>query len=120
MSEKIISSKKLYNADMEGKTMSQDKTENGIDVCNKSNPKDWTSLCERVGKLERNMSETMTICKRTEVNTAEIVIFFNNLKGAFTVLEWIARLAKPISILFGFGVTAWGFITAFKSGIGQK
>ena len=42
--------------------------------------------------------------------TGEVVEAFNNAKAAFTVLEWIAKAAKPLLWLIGLGtiiVTAW-------------
>lgn len=42
--------------------------------------------------------------------TGEVVEAFNNAKAAFTVLEWIAKAAKPILWIVGLGtiiVTAW-------------
>lgn len=40
-----------------------------------------------------------------ERNTADVVKAFNAAAGAFTVLEWLARAAKPI-LLIGAAVTA--------------
>jgi hypothetical protein len=35
-------------------------------------------------------------------NTADIVTAFNAAKGAFTVLEWIAKVAKPLMVIGAF------------------
>ena len=37
-----------------------------------------------------------------KTNTADMVSAFNAAKGAFTVLEWIAKIAKPIMIIGAF------------------
>jgi hypothetical protein len=45
-----------------------------------------------------------------DIRTGEVVDAFNNAKAAFTVLEWIAKAAKPILWIVGLGtiiVTAW-------------
>lgn len=33
---------------------------------------------------------------KIDSNTADVVVAFQSAKGAFLVLEWIAKLAKPI------------------------
>ena len=43
--------------------------------------------------------------------TVQIVSAFNAAQGAFTVLEWIARAAKPILWIAGV-VTAFSFMIA--------
>lgn len=35
-------------------------------------------------------------------DTADIVTAFNAAKGAFTVLEWIAKVAKPLMVVGAF------------------
>lgn len=37
-----------------------------------------------------------------EANTAGMVAAFNAAQGAFTVLEWLAKVAKPLLIVGGF------------------
>lgn len=47
---------------------------------------------------------------RVEKNTEDIVKAFNAAAGAFLVLEWLAKLAKPILWIVGLGAaltTAW-------------
>ena len=36
-------------------------------------------------------------------DTKDVVTAFNSAKGAFLVLDWIGKLAKPILWLIGFG-----------------
>jgi hypothetical protein len=45
-----------------------------------------------------------------EKNTSDVVKAFNAAAGAFLVLEWLAKLAKPILWIAGLGtalVAAW-------------
>lgn len=44
---------------------------------------------------------------RIEKNTKDVVSAFNAAQGAFTVLEWLGKLAKPI-LFIGACVTAIG------------
>ncbi len=37
-----------------------------------------------------------------KADTADIVTAFNAAKGAFTVLEWIAKIAKPLMVIGAF------------------
>ena len=47
---------------------------------------------------------------RLEEKTEEVVVAFESAKAAFTVLEWIAKAAKPILWVIGLStvlVTLW-------------
>lgn len=55
------------------------------------------------GKTEAHMSQT----SRIEKNTAELIETFMALKGAWVVLNWIAKLAKPITAIAVATAGAW-------------
>jgi hypothetical protein len=61
-----------------------------------------TLEAERVSLLERS--------KRIEDNTQELLTTFNALKGAWTVLNFIGKLAKPLAVL----AAAFGFYFSVK------
>lgn len=44
-----------------------------------------------------------------KADTADIVTAFNAAKGAFTVLEWLAKVAKPLMVMGAFlaGIAAY-------------
>jgi hypothetical protein len=44
-------------------------------------------------------------------DTRDVVTAFNSAKGAFLVLDWIGKLAKPILWLIGFGTV---IVAAFE------
>ena len=44
-------------------------------------------------------------------DTKDVVTAFNSAKGAFLVLDWIGKLAKPILWLVGFGTV---IVAAFE------
>ncbi len=50
---------------------------------------------------------------KIESNTAGMVAAFNAAQGAFTVLEWLAKVAKPLLLIGAFAtalVAAWDHI----------
>jgi hypothetical protein len=60
-------------------------------------------IYDRVVRLEEKVD-------RIDLNTAGMVAAFNAAQGAFTVLDWIAKIAKPILWIAGLGtvmVAAW-------------
>ena len=60
-------------------------------------------IFERLIKVEEKVD-------RIDKNTEDVVKAFNAAQGAFTVLEWLARAAKPILFLGGLltaAVVAW-------------
>jgi hypothetical protein len=48
-----------------------------------------------------------------EQNTAGMVSAFKAAEGAFTVLNWLAQIAKPILWLVGLSAVAYGAIEHF-------
>ena len=60
-------------------------------------------IYDRVVRLEEKVD-------RIDANTSGMVAAFNAAQGAFTVLDWIAKIAKPILWIAGLGtvmVAAW-------------
>lgn len=51
---------------------------------------------------------------RVEQNTAGIVKAFDAASGAFTVLEWLSKLAKPILWIAALGAAIVASIEHFK------
>jgi hypothetical protein len=43
-------------------------------------------------------------------NTKDLVIAFKAAAGAFTVLNWLAQLAKPILWIVGVSAVVWGAV----------
>lgn len=66
--------------------------------------------------LALNTAET----KKIASSTAEIVEFFESMKGAFKVLNWIGALAKPLGAIVALGVAMWGAWTAYRYGAPPK
>jgi len=68
-------------------------------------------------QIKDNLKENTDATKRIDASTKEIVEFFESMKGAFKVLNWIGKLARPIGAIVLLGTSLWGAWTAFKSGI---
>ena len=66
--------------------------------------------------LKENTDATQQIGR----DLAEILDFFNSVKGAFKVLGWIGKLAKPVGAIGGLGASVLALWTAFKSGVSIK
>jgi hypothetical protein len=52
----------------------------------------YARLCEVEGKVDK-----------LQADTASVVTAFQAAQGAFTVLEWLAKVAKPILWIVGVG-----------------
>lgn len=68
----------------------------------------------RVGELEKKVDESTAALKRVESNTNDLVDVLAAAQGAFKVLNWIGKLARPlgyIAMAVGAIAAAW---TAIK------
>jgi len=52
--------------------------------------------------------------KRVESSTSELVEMFKAFQGAFQVLQYIGKLAKPLGAIIGAGVAVAAAWTAFR------
>lgn len=57
------------------------------------------SICERLTALEAQNEDLKSALAEIDCSTKEIVAFFNAFKGAFSVLELLASLAKPLGFI---------------------
>lgn len=57
------------------------------------------NLTLRVASLEGKQNTQIEQTTRIEANTTELIATFNALQGAWKVLDWISRLAKPLSVI---------------------
>jgi hypothetical protein len=53
-------------------------------------------------EIYQRLCEVETKVDKLQSDTSNIVSAFNAAQGAFTVLEWLAKVAKPILIVSGF------------------
>lgn len=69
-----------------------------------------------MARMELNLRENTTSTKNVETNTSDLVEAFSNLKGAFKVLNWIGKMAKPLGYIVAFLAAVASLYTALKSG----
>lgn len=96
-------------------------------VTNDPTASDWTELTDRVGNLEdgfgtfkSELADNTAATKRIETNTSELVEAFANLKGAFKVLNWIGKFARPLGYIAGAVAAVVSLYTAYKTGTTAK
>ena len=63
-------------------------------------------IYERLCKVEEKVDHI-------DQNTAGLVTAFKAAEGAFTVLNWLAQLAKPILWIVGVSAVVWGAVEHF-------
>lgn len=92
-------------------------------VTNDPTTTDFGELSGRVGNLEEGfgnfkaeLADNTAATKRIESNTADLVEAFANLKGAFRVLNWIGKFARPLGYIAGAIAAVVSLYTAFKAG----
>lgn len=80
--------------------------------------KRMTRIEGNVAKLRGELAANTKATKQLEENTKEIVEFFRAVQGALKVLNWLARVAKPLGYIAGAVSAAIGLWAAWK-GKGQ-
>jgi Fic family protein len=73
-------------------------------------------LDRRVTSLETERLALIDQSKRIEANTSELLATFTALKGAWTVLNWIGKLAKPLGFVASIGALWYNFKDLFPKG----
>lgn len=75
---------------------------------------------DRFGRIEKELQVNTEATRRIEANTSDLVEFFQAAQGAFKVLNWIARLAKPVGYIAGALASVAALWAAWKSGVPPK
>lgn len=70
----------------------------------------FDTLHERVASVEAAQASHMAQTARIEANTSELIELINAFKGAWKVLNWIGKAAKPL----GYISSAVGALFYFK------
>lgn len=77
---------------------------------------------KRMTQLSNRLEENTAATNRIAENTAGMMEFLDAAQGAFKVLTWIGKLARPISYIAAAGAAILGLWSAIKGGggIGPK
>lgn len=70
----------------------------------------------RMERIEIGLAANTEATARIESNTSDLVEAFANLKGAFKVLNWIGKFARPLGYIAGLVAAVVSLYTAFKAG----
>lgn len=73
---------------------------------------------ERMSRIEVELAENTAATKRIEENSADALEFLEAAKGAFKVLNWVGKLAKPIGYILAVVASVIGIWSAIKTGAG--
>ncbi|MDD2610641.1 MAG: hypothetical protein PHX60_13325 [Giesbergeria sp.] len=74
---------------------------------------------ERMEKIENSVAATREDQHDMREQMAEMLEFFQAMKGAFKVLNLIGALARPVAGIVGLGVALTGAWTAVRGGGGR-
>lgn len=69
---------------------------------------------ERMARIEDGLAANTAATEAIRVSTAELVEVFRAMQGAFKVLNWLGRLARPMSYIVALAVAGIGLLSAIK------
>ena len=68
----------------------------------------------RMSGIERELTATRQELHELKQQLADLLEFFGAMKGAFKVLNWLGKLAKPTAAIVGLGAACLTAISAWK------
>ena len=69
---------------------------------------------ERMAAIERDLKVATQELHERNQQMAELLEFFTAMKGAFKVLNWVGKVAKPLAAIVMLGGSCVGLWTAIK------
>ena len=69
---------------------------------------------ERMTRIESDLRTNTAATEQIRSNTADLVEFFQAAQGAFKVLNWIGRAAKPLTYIATLCASLWGLWLATR------
>lgn len=72
----------------------------------------------RMQALATDLAENTKATAAIKADTAELVDLLHSVKGAFRVLDLLARMARPLGFLAAAGASFYGLFVAIKGGGG--
>jgi len=69
---------------------------------------------ERMAAIERDLKAVAQELQELKQQLAEMLEFFTAMKGAFKVLNWVAKVAKPLAAIVMLGGACVSFWAAIK------
>lgn len=71
---------------------------------------------ERMAAIERDLKAVTQELYELKQQLADLLEFFTAMRGAFKVLNWVGKVAKPLAAIVMLGGACVGFWTAIKGG----
>ena len=68
----------------------------------------------RMTRIEDGLAENTAATEAIRVSTAELVEVFRAMQGALKVLDWLGRLARPMSYIVALAAAAVGLWSSIK------
>lgn len=73
-----------------------------------------------VSALRADLQDNTAATKAVAESTSELVAAYHAAQGAIKVLNWIARIAKPLVTIISLGIALLGLWSAVKAGVSPK
>lgn len=75
---------------------------------------------ERMAAIERDLKAVTQQLHERNQQLADLLEFFSAMRGAFKVLNWLGKLARPMAAIVALGVTLAAAWNAARGGIYPK
>lgn len=72
----------------------------------------------KMGQLHRDLQDNTQATRQVQADTQELIEFFRSVKGAFRVLEWLGKMARPLGYIATAGAALVGLWKVVKGGGG--
>lgn len=59
-------------------------------------------IYDKINSIENDLIIVKEQVKQMQTSTKDLLVAFNAAHGAFQVLEWIAKITKPLIVVVGF------------------
>ena len=70
----------------------------------------------RMARIEAELAVVTTATESIKSDTSELLEVLAAMKGAFKVLDWLGRFARPVAAIVALAAALWGLVGAVKGG----
>lgn len=70
----------------------------------------------RMARIEADLTALRADLQTLKTQIDDLIEFFGSLKGAWKVLDWLGKLAKPLGAIVGLGAAFAALWAAIKAG----
>ena len=71
----------------------------------------------RMTRIEQDLADNTKATRATAESTSELVDLLQAFKGAFKVIDWVGKLARPVGFIVSAGLAIWA---SLKTGAPTK